>query len=187
MGLNTLFLAHKFVSEHVKPGDFCIDATAGKGRDTAFLCDLVKETGKVLAFDIQPDAIRQTQALISEKGYDQMATAILDSHSNMEQYAEPETVDCIMFNFGWLPGGDHDTFSTSKTSLIALEKALELLKPGGVMSLCLYYGKENGTEERDAILDLVKGWDQKRCSVLLCDFINRASCPPIAVLIEKDR
>ena len=51
MGLNTLFLAHKFVSEHVTPGDFCIDATAGKGRDTAFLCDLVKEDGKVLAFE----------------------------------------------------------------------------------------------------------------------------------------
>ena len=43
MGLNTLFLAHKFVSEHVQPGDFCIDATAGKGRDTVFLCELVKE------------------------------------------------------------------------------------------------------------------------------------------------
>ena len=54
MGLNTLFLAHKFVSEHVKSGDFCIDATAGKGRDTVFLCDLVTESGKVLAFDIQP-------------------------------------------------------------------------------------------------------------------------------------
>ena len=89
MGLNTLFLAHKFVSEHVKPGDFCIDATAGKGRDTAFLCSLVGENGKVLAFDIQPDAITQTQALIAEKGYENIATAILDSHSNMEQYAEP--------------------------------------------------------------------------------------------------
>ena len=72
MGLNTLFLAHKFVSEHVKPGDFCIDATAGKGRDTVFLCELVKESGKVLAFDIQPDAIAQTTALIAEKGYEKL-------------------------------------------------------------------------------------------------------------------
>ncbi|MBR2062541.1 MAG: methyltransferase domain-containing protein, partial [Anaerotignum sp.] len=116
MGLNTLFLAHKFVSEHVKPGSFCIDATAGKGRDTVFLCELVKENGKVLAFDIQADAIAQTQTLISEKGYDHIATTILDSHSNMEQYAKPETADCIMFNFGWLPGGSHKIFTHPETS-----------------------------------------------------------------------
>ena len=93
MGQKTLFLAHKFVSEHVKEGDFCIDATAGKGRDTVFLCELVKETGKVLAFDIQPDAIAQTTNLIAEKGFENIAKPILDSHSNMEQYAEAETVD----------------------------------------------------------------------------------------------
>ena len=33
--------AHKFIREHVKPGDLCIDATAGRGHDTALLCGLV--------------------------------------------------------------------------------------------------------------------------------------------------
>ena len=37
MGLNTLSLAHDFIRRHVQPGAHCIDATAGRGRDTALL------------------------------------------------------------------------------------------------------------------------------------------------------
>ena len=33
-------LIHHFVREHVEAGDICIDATAGCGNDTLFLCEL---------------------------------------------------------------------------------------------------------------------------------------------------
>ena len=33
-------LIHRFVREHVEAGDICIDATAGCGNDTLFLCEL---------------------------------------------------------------------------------------------------------------------------------------------------
>lgn len=186
MGLNTLFLAHKFVSEHVQPGDFCIDATAGKGRDTVFLCSLVKENGKVLSFDIQPDAVTQTQALISEQGYDKIATVILDSHANMEEYAAPETVACIMFNFGWLPGGNHKIFTHPETSIPAIEAGLRLLKPGGIMSLCIYYGGESGYEERDALLEYLATIDNRKYTVIVNTFHNRNGDPPIPVYIYKE-
>ena len=76
--------------------------------------------------------------------------------------------------------------SAPQYEVISIEKALELLKPGGVMTLCLYYGKENGFDEKDAILEYLKTVDQKNFSVLVCDFWNRRSCPPIAVLIRKE-
>ena len=63
MSLNTLGLAHDFMRRMVQPGAKCIDATAGKGRDTMLLCQLAGESGHVLAFDIQVDAIRQTSGL----------------------------------------------------------------------------------------------------------------------------
>ncbi len=186
MGLNTLYLAHKFVSEHVHAGAFCIDATAGKGRDTIFLCDLVKETGKVLAFDIQSDAVMQTKALVSKHGYDQIASVFLDSHTNMEQYAAPETVDCIMFNFGWLPGGSHRIFTRPETSIPAIEAGLRLLKSGGVMSLCIYYGGESGYEERDALLSYLSTIDNRKYTVIVHTFHNRTGDPPIPVSIYKE-
>ena len=138
MKLNTLGIAHKIIKEKVCRGNFCIDATAGRGHDTAFLCGLVGEEGRVLAMDIQQDAVDSTRALLQEKGYDQIAQVVLDSHSNIDRYAQPETVDCITFNFGYLPGGDHNIFTTPATSIPAIEKGLELLKPGGLMSfMCL--------------------------------------------------
>ena len=186
MGLNTLFLAHKFVREHVQAGALCIDATAGKGRDTIFLCDLVKETGKVLAFDIQPDAITQTQTLVAQHGYDKIASVILDSHSHMEAYAAPESVDCIMFNFGWLPGGSHKIFTRPETSIPAIEAGLRLLKPGGIMSLCIYYGGESGYEERDALLSYLATIDNRKYTVIVNTFHNRTGDPPIPVYIYKE-
>jgi len=186
MGINTLFLAHKFVAEHVKPGDFCIDATAGKGRDTVFLCELAGSQGRVLAFDIQQDAVAQTQALVDARGYRDIARVILDSHSNMEQYAEPESVDCILFNFGWLPGGDHTIFTRPETSIPAIEAGLRLLKPGGVMSLCIYYGGMSGYEERDALLAYLAGIDNLQYTVVVNTFHNRSGDPPIPVFIYKD-
>ena len=181
---NALGLSHKFISEHVKEGSTCVDATAGRGRDTLFLCRLVGKSGSVFAFDIQDDAIKSTQKLLNDSG--ENATLILNCHSKMDQYLEENSVDAIMFNFGWLPGGDHTKFSHGDTSCLAIEKGLNLLKIGGVMSLCIYCGKETGFEEKETLLSFLKSLDQKKYSVLLTDYINRSGNPPIAVLITKD-
>lgn len=118
MGYNTLTFAHDFIKRYVKPGDFCMDATAGRGRDTALLCSLVGAEGRVLAFDVQESAIAQTKQLLHTQNLS--AEVILDSHANLEQYAAPESVDCIVFNFGRLPGGNPDIFTTEQSSIKAI-------------------------------------------------------------------
>ena len=184
MGFNTLGLAHDFLRRQVKPGAVCIDATAGRGRDTALLCRLAGPAGRVLAFDIQADAVRQTRKLLEQEGL--TAEVIQDSHANMEQYAAPETVDCIVFNFGRLPGGDPHIFTVAESSIAAIDAGLRLLKPGGVMSLSLYYGGANGYDERDAILAHLRTLDDRRCSVLVCDWANRRNDPPMPIFLWKD-
>lgn len=185
MKLNTLGVAHKIIAEKVKAGDFCIDATAGRGNDTAFLCSLVGETGKVIAFDIQQDAVDSTKVLLQSKGYDSIAQVFLDSHSNMDQYAGENSVDCITFNFGYLPGGDHNIFTTPATSIPAIEKGLKLLKQGGLMSLCVYYGGDSGFEEKNALMEYFRTIDSKQYTVLITEFANRPNNPPIPVFILK--
>ena len=85
-------------------------------RSSAFLCGLVGEHGKVLALDIQEQAVTNTRARLHEMGYDTVGTVVQDSHANLAQYAEPESVDCIVFNLGWLPGGDHSIFTRTARS-----------------------------------------------------------------------
>ena len=107
--MNATELVHSIINGRIGAGAFCIDATAGRGRDTAYLCELVGPCGRVIAFDIQQEAVDSTNALLAARGL--RAEVHLDSHSNMANYAEPETVDCIVFNLGWLPGGTYALYS----------------------------------------------------------------------------
>ena len=184
MNLNTQGAVHDFLGRHVAPGAFCIDATAGKGRDTALLCRLAGPAGNVMAFDIQTEAIRATRELLEREGL--TARLIQDSHANMGRYAAAETADCVVFNFGLLPGGDPHIFTLAESSLAAIDAGLACLKPGGVMAIALYYGKENGYEEKNAVLERVKALDDKRYSVLVCDWANRKNDPPLPVFIWKE-
>ena len=182
--MNTLTIVHDFLRRQVAPGASCIDATAGKGRDTALLCRLTGEQGRVLAFDIQADAVRQTRALLAEQG--RPAGVKQDTHATWARYPSPGTVDCIVFNFGRLPGGDPNIFTTAETSLPAIDAGLALLRPGGVMALALYYGKENGYGERDAVLAHLRALDDRAYTVLACDWLNRKNDPPLPIFIWKD-
>ncbi len=141
---NALDISRKVIASRVHEGDICIDATAGRGNDTAYLCGLAGESGKIIAFDIQQEAIDSTAKLLEEKGLSSRTKLILGSHTQMDSYAEEGTVSCITFNFGWLPGGDHTVHTMKDTSIEAVKKALRLLKQGGLISMILYYGRDTG-------------------------------------------
>ena len=53
---------HEIIRSQAAAGGFYIDATMGNGKDTLMLCTLAKETGSVLAFDIQDTALEATQS-----------------------------------------------------------------------------------------------------------------------------
>lgn len=186
MGINALSIAHHFLKERVRPGQTVIDATAGNGGDALYLCQLMQGEGKLLAFDIQQEAVERTKERLNENGYGNIAEVICRGHEHMTEYAAAESVDGIVFNFGWLPGGDHDIFTKKESSIAAIKAGLELLKPGGFMSLCVYYGRNNGYTERDAILELMEQVDSRKFTVLQIGFPNRRNDPPFPIFIIKD-
>lgn len=104
----------------------------------------------------------------------------------MSKYAEPDSISCIVFNFGYLPGGDHALATKGETSIQALTQALSLLKKGGMISLCIYSGGDSGFEERDQILAWLKELNPHNYLVIKSDYYNRPNHPPIPVLIIKN-
>ena len=180
--MNALTLVHETVKKFVKAGDVCIDATAGRGYDTAFLASLAGD-GCVTAFDIQQEAIDSTRALLASRGLE--ARLILASHATMDEYFEEGSVSCIMFNLGYLPCGDHSVFTHFESTREAIEKGFKLLKSGGLMCVSVYYGGDSGYEERDALLPYLASLDDSKYQVVMASFYNWKKDPPIPFFIVK--
>ena len=181
--LTAVKLVQDFLAARLAGPRLCIDATCGNGGDTAFLCRLVGKEGRVLGFDIQPEAIASTRQNLARKGL--AAELHCDSHANLLQYVQPGTVDAVMFNFGWLPGADHGVFSHAQSSIPALEAALEALRPGGVLSAILYSGKVIGSDEKTEILQWMRSRPLKQCTALVCGFANWADTAPLPCFLLK--
>ena len=117
---------HHFMEDHVQKGEICIDATMGNGNDTALLSKLVGESGKVIAFDVQQLALDHTKERMEKEGCPDNYQLVLESHEYMGNYAEKDSVSCIAFNLGYLPGGDHAKATRAESSIRAIETGLEL-------------------------------------------------------------
>ena len=123
----TAYMQH-FIRQQVMPGDICIDATMGNGNDTALLSQLVGKRGRVLAFDIQKQALEHTKERLKRDNCPENYQLLLESHENMDVYAEEETVSCITFNLGYLPGGDLFGGDQSRQQQKSGRSGLKLLK-----------------------------------------------------------
>ena len=174
-----------FIEDHVEEGDICIDATAGNGNDTKLLCELVGASGKVYAFDIQEQAIANTKERLEKANLSERAEVLLESHIHMSKYVDEGSASCIVFNFGYLPGGDHSLATRKESSIQAIYEGLSLLKKGGIMSLCIYSGGDSGFEEKDGILEALKKLDGKQYLVIVSTYFNRPNNPPIPAIIVK--
>lgn len=184
--LTAVKFVQDFLASRLPKPRLCVDATCGNGGDTAFLCRLTAPEGKVLGFDIQPEAIASTTTRLEKLGVPaSRCNLICDSHANLLQYVAPGTADAVMFNFGWLPGADHSVFSTADSSIPALEAALAAVRPGGIVSAILYSGEVIGSAEKQTVLAWLRSLPLSKYTVLVCDFANWADTAPLPCFILK--
>lgn len=181
---NSLGQSHDIVRNVVMPGDIVVDATAGNGHDTAFLAGLVGDGGKVYSFDIQEQAIAKTRQKLCDLGLIHRVELIEDGHQNMDLYINQQ-VKAVMFNLGYLPGGDHSIATRGETTIYAIEKALKLLKVNGIITIVVYYGGDSGFDEKNTVLEYIRGIEFRKFNVMQTEFVNQPNCPPILVCIEK--
>jgi len=144
--------AHRVVKEVVERGDTVVDATAGNGHDTLFLAQLVGSTGKVWAFDVQEAAIESTRVRLTEAGEAEQVELCCESHGNLLEKVERGSASAVMFNLGYLPGGDHELITEVAETAKAVVQALFALKPGGVMTVVCYTGHPGGADEAETVV-----------------------------------
>lgn len=170
-------LAHDIIDKYIKNYNIAIDCTLGNGYDTDFLCE---KFSKVYSFDIQESAIES----YSGKKKDN-TVLICDSHENILKYIEEKNADCIMYNLGFLPGGDKTITTLAESTLNSIQRALELLNVNGMVLICSYLGHEEGMREKKSLVPFLKKLDKSKYGVVAHEFINRSETAPMLFVIEK--
>lgn len=146
-------LAHLLLRHFVRPGDRAVDATCGNGNDTLLLAELVGPNGRVWGFDIQQEAVNGTARKLAAQGLEERVTLVAAGHETMAGQVEAG-LSAVVFNLGYLPGGDRSVITRPETTGAALKQALDLLAPGGIVALTVYPGHRGGDAERR----LVEEW-----------------------------
>lgn len=180
------FWAAELMESALYDGARAVDATLGNGRDALWLCQRVGERGRVYGFDIQPEAVRRASALLEGEGLLGRASLICMGHERMAE-AVPEPVDAVMFNLGWLPGAAHGVTTVTETTLAAAGAALALLKPEGLLTICVYPGHPEGARELRAIEAWARALDPARFDVLHKRYLNQPNDPPQLFAIKLKR
>ena len=179
---------HKyFIRQHLCEGGVAVDFTMGNGNDTLFLSRTVGETGRVYAFDLQPEALTSTEERLRENGAPENYTLICASHHRVKEFVK-EPINAGMFNLGYLPGSGKKAVTTMrKTTLPAVEAALELLAPDGVLIVAVYPGHEEGALEGEALKEYFEGLSRFRICPTLVRILNSPTSPYFFLLEKSER
>ena len=176
---------HKhFILEHLKEGEVAVDFTMGNGNDTLFLSRTVGESGKVYAFDIQEAALESTRELLVQSGAPENYTLICASHHRVREFVK-EPIKAGMFNLGYLPGSGKKAVTTMReTTMPAVEAAIDMLLPDGVLIVAIYPGHEEGALEGEMLREYFSSLSKYRICPSEFRILNSPTSPYF-FLVEK--
>ncbi|WP_207694717.1 hypothetical protein DOK67_0000522 [Enterococcus sp. DIV0212c] len=181
-----LHFSHTLLQEVIQEGDTVVDATMGNGNDTAFLAQLVGSTGLVYAFDVQEQALINTEKKLTESDLINQARLNHKGHETIDTTIPENTqLSAAVFNLGYLPKSDKQIITKPDTTKKALDALLPRLAPKGRIIVVVYYGHLGGEAELALIQNYCQELPQENYSVLTYQFINQKNNPPILFCIEK--
>jgi len=182
-----LDLAHGYWKQVVKKGDIVVDATCGNGHDTLLLANLVGSAGSIIACDVQSQAVQSTTEYLSanlQKSDTPKIEFALGCHSRFPEQINLGSVRLVVYNLGYLPRGDKALITKTETTLKSLSHAMEIVMPGGVISISCYPGHEGGDKEEQAIISFAESLSKEVWSCCYHRWLNRKNSPTL-ILLQK--
>lgn len=184
-----LSFAHQLWEKHIFPGDLVIDATCGNGHDTLILAKLAltNSFGSVITIDIQPEAISKAQEHLKSNLSAEMFSLIdfhLGCHSQFPKILLEKSVRLVVYNLGYLPGGNKALTTCTETTLESIRQAQHLLMPKGIICITCYPGHPEGKKEREVLLHYVEKLNYQDWSCSHHHWVNTVSAPSV-ILIQS--
>lgn len=164
----------------LQPGDTAVDATCGNGHDTLALAKLVGPAGRVFALDLQEAALCSTRSRLESH----LSAALMPEihliqacHSRLQELVGSCAARTVVFNLGYLPRGDKSLTTKTETTVAALEAALEVLQPYGLLTVVAYTGQQGGMEEYGAVVKLLATLSPSYWVTSEVRVVNRPTAP----------
>lgn len=181
---------HLELKKRIQAGACCIDATVGNGHDTLLLAEFVGEEGRVIGIDRQAEAIRATRRRIKDAGILGRVDLRLGDHGALLGEIENEgfvgKVKAILFNLGYLPGGNKSITTQIPSTLRALSSSANLLTEGGCLFVTAYRGHPGGAEEARSVEAWMRGLSEGLWRVCSEEPEQRGNAvPPILWIAER--
>ncbi|MNP14863.1 putative rRNA methylase [compost metagenome] len=116
-------------------------------------------------------------------------TLLERSHSEMKEILPPELngkIGAIMFNLGYLPseGADHSLITQTNSTIAALDSAITMLRPRGIVTAVLYPGHSGGDTEASAVEEWAANLPSTLGQALLYRQLQKPEAPYL-IAIEK--
>lgn len=160
--VSLLVQAHELVAGVLQDGDTAVDATLGNGHDALFLARCVGASGMVFGFDVQQAAlINSRERLEADKVDGGCYQLICESHAGMEHYVVGQA-KAVMFNLGYLPGGDKTRITHADSTSAALLAAAGLIACGGILTVMCYPGHDGGDDEARMVTEFINELDSEQ-------------------------
>lgn len=180
-----LDLATQYWQKVLKEEDWAIDATCGNGKDTLKLARLISPKGGIISLDIQEKALENSNILFtSELEPEKRARIHLFrmSHNTFPGMVNNLPIRLIVYNLGYLPGGDKQITTKTETTLESIKKALTLILPDGLISITCYPGHLEGAKEQEALLAFITHLDPLLWNICHHTWPNRLKSPSLLII-----
>ncbi len=177
---------HFIWSGYLFEGMKVLDATVGNGLDAEYICERIGETGTLDGIDLQSIAIDKSRERLTKSGLTNF-NLICKDHSEIDRLYLVETFDMIVYNLGYLPTADKTITTTLYKTEMSLNAALRLVKIGGIISVTVYPGHEEGRIESDWIQSWSQNLNPKTYHVMKLYYVNQKQSSPYLLLIERKK
>lgn len=142
--LRVTSFVHLFIKNTFTKPSTILDLTLGNGNDALFC---LQRGHRVIGLDIQALAIKRSEEKCrdySNHVFHQIDHAILDTVIH-------ESLDGVLMNNGYLPNGNEHITTSLSSSLIALNKSIEMMRPLAYLIVTLYRKQVGGLLEAEGI------------------------------------
>ncbi len=182
-----LELARFYWKMVLQPEDWAIDATCGNGKDTLQLVNFYLEG--IIGLDKQQIAIENTSTLLKNHLQEDQYKKIhlfCTSHIHFPALAYKHPIRLIIYNLGYLPGTNKKITTTTEDTLKSLNSALELIMPGGLITICCYPGHAEGAKEQSFLIQKAQELPSTQYAICHHTWPNKHASASLLLIQKKN-